>query len=561
MPPARPQARQKPRSTPEPPESPEGRNASSAGAARDPHAFTRKVLIIGLWCYLVVVPLRLQFMASTFIGNDSPFHARYASLFFSRIFARTFPTLAYSIWSRQWGDKEFLFHAYLAPFCLSESFLMVGARLGAALLFAGVLVSLALILQRQRVPGALWWAALLPALSLGWDWRMLMVRSHLASVLLILWILFLFEQRRLKPLLILTFLYTWTYTAPYFALLLCAFMALGRWLVARLERAAPGQEPADGAPAGEPASTPSDRTLLLGCAGATLAGLLIHPQTPNQFLTDWLHLSLVATHAWGITPTGAELGSEFQSETLREAFSLHPGILLCLALAWLLAALLPGACGRRARLFLWMTLPAFALYGLSRRFIEYLAPMTVWALALIVADAHASLVRLAETFSRQSRALAALAAVLVVIGLHAYTLWMLDRHVWHPKQPVFTQEQAGRWLAAHAQPGDLVVPLDWTQFPWLYYWAPRLRYVVGLEPTTMEVVYPEKLRYLEEVRLGKRDLDMQEMRQVFPDARYVVVWAASGDAAARLAHKNYVPVFAGPDALVYDVTNYLPGKK
>jgi hypothetical protein len=440
---------------------------------------------------------------------------------------------------------------------------MVGARLGAALLFAGVLCSLALILKRQRVPGALWWAAVLPALSLGWDWRMLMVRSHLASVLLILWILFLFEQRRLKPLLLLTFVYTWTYTAPYFALLLCALMAFGRWVILRLDPDPPLLEPADrAAPAPDrPAAAPSDRILLLGCAGATLAGLLIHPQTPNQFLTDWLHLSLVATRAWGMAPAAAELGSEFQSETLREAYLLHPGILLCLALAWLLAMLIPGVCSRRARLFVWMTLPALALYGLSGRFIEYLAPLSVWALALVTTDVGDSARRRAAGITSRSWRLLVLPALLIVAGLHAYTLWMLDRHVWHPEQPVLTEEQAGRWLAAHVRPGDLVVPLDWTQFPWLYYWAPRLRYVVGLEPTTMEVVYPEKLRYLEEVRLGKRDLDMNEMRQQFPDARYVVVWEASGDAAARLAHKNYVPVCAGPDALVYDVTNYLPAPK
>jgi hypothetical protein len=69
----------------------------------------------------------------------------------------------------------------------------------------------------------------------------------------------------------------------------------------------------------------------------------------------------------------------------------------------------------------------------------------------------------------------------------------------------------------------------------------------------MEVLYPEKLHYLEDVRLGKRDLDMNELRQQFPDARYVVVWANSGGAAARLAHKHYTPVFADTEDLIFDV--------
>jgi hypothetical protein len=74
----------------------------------------------------------------------------------------------------------------------------------------------------------------------------------------------------------------------------------------------------------------------------------------------------------------------------------------------------------------------------------------------------------------------------------------------------------------------------------------------------MEVVYPEKLHYLEEVRLGKRDLDMNELKQVFPDAKYVVYWGGSGLAAARLDNKKYVPVYFDRDTAIFDVNNYLP---
>jgi hypothetical protein len=70
----------------------------------------------------------------------------------------------------------------------------------------------------------------------------------------------------------------------------------------------------------------------------------------------------------------------------------------------------------------------------------------------------------------------------------------------------------------------------------------------------MEVVYPDKLRYLEEVRLGKRDLNFDEMRQEFPDARYVVVWAASSGAAARIREKNYTPAYADQDNLIFDLS-------
>ena len=524
----------------------------------DPYKFLKKALDIGLWFYLIIVPMRLQFGARSFIGIDSPFHARYATFFFSRIFTRTFPTTAYSIWSQRWGDKEFLFHAYLAPFCVNEDLLQVGAKVAAGILFAAVLCSLAVIMKRQNISGALWWAAILPALSTGWDFRMLMVRSHLASVLLILWILFFFERRRMRPLCILTFIYTWSYTAPYFALLLCGSMAFGRWFIYRVRlgyRAL--QDPAEGPEQpetahGSAATATSDRFLLLGCAAATVAGMLIHPQMPNQFLNDWMHLTLVATRAWGVATSPVELGSEFQSETMREAYLLHPGVLACLALAWILVAFIPGNRSRRSCLFLWMTVPTLALYGLSGRFIEYLAPLTIWAFALVIADLRSVPARLLADLSRSIRILLTIGGFASIVGLHVFTLWMINRNIWHPEHDL-TQERAGKWLAANAHPGDLVVPLDWTQFPSLYYYAPKQRYVVGLEPTTMQVIYPEKLRYLEEVRLGKRELDMNELRQVFPDAHYVVVWAASGPALARLSHKKYTPVFEDAEDVIFDV--------
>jgi hypothetical protein len=518
-----------------------------------------RTMDIALWVYLIIVPFRLQFGANGFVGIDSPFHARYASIVFTRIFARTFPTTAYSIWNQRWGDKEFLFHAYLAPFCLNEDLLQVGSKIAAGLLFGAVLCSIAIILRRYRVPGALWWAALLPALSSGWDYRMLMVRSHLASILLILWILYFFEKGKIRPLVVLTFVYTWTYTAPYFAVVMCGFMALGRLVLHHVLRGFAQIETSADTPARADADSDStmsdlyDRQLLFGVAAATLAGMIIHPQMPNQLLNTWMHLSLVATRAWGVAASPVELGSEFQSETLREAYILHPGVLACLAFAWMLAAFIPAKISRRSSLYLWMTVPAFALYGLSGRFIEYLGPLAVLALALVWSDARVAVLRIVSESSHRFRTLLLTGLIASIICLHLYTIRMIYREIWH-QEHVLSQERAGRWLAANAHPGDLVVPLDWTQFPSLYFNAPKLRYVVGLEPTTMQVLYPEKLRYLEELRLGKRDLEMNEFKRMFPDARYVIVWANSGGAAGRLlTRKKYTPVYADAEDLIYDV--------
>jgi hypothetical protein len=122
--------------------------AAATAAQSSPPSFSsppiKQLIKLCLWAYLIVAPLGLQFGNPTFADNDSAFHARYASIFFSRIFTRTFHTTEYSIWNQRWGDKEFLFHAYLAPFCQGP-LVITGAKLAAGLLFAAILCSIAVI--------------------------------------------------------------------------------------------------------------------------------------------------------------------------------------------------------------------------------------------------------------------------------------------------------------------------------------------------------------------------------------------------------------------------------
>ena len=65
-----------------------------------------------------------------------------------------------------------------------------------------------------------------------------------------------------------------------------------------------------------------------------------------------------------------------------------------------------------------VTVPLVGLYGLSGRFIEYLAPMTVWVLALVSMDASGRLREIAAGVSWPGKALAAAGAITAIAGLH-----------------------------------------------------------------------------------------------------------------------------------------------
>ncbi len=549
------------------------------------------------WLIALLIPFALQFSTPGFIGNDTPFHARYANRFFAHGLARRFPAIYYSIWRDHWGDKEFLYHAYLAPFCQSERFLLFGAKFASALLFAAILATLGLILRRQGVRYAALWVVALPFVSSIWTFRMLMARSHVASVLLLLWAVHLFERRQRKPLLVLMFFYTWTYTIPILALLFCGLYAFGRWLADTFRPSASGSRAAadtismtapdanaasspdanaasspdanaaekfDTAPIQEAASEPTrasnappdasplpgDRALLRDSLLATLLGLIIHPQTPNQLLSNWIHFTIVTAKGWGVTQGISQVGGEFLSDTFRAGFSLHAGVAFLLALAWLLAAFCPAVLSVRARALLWLTLPLTFLYGMSGRFIEYLAPFTVWAAASVMSEISRANAWPRRFAAPRYQQLARDLSLVALCALAWVSVNTLNKVGLRPRQRL-AQDRAGAWLRAHVQPDDLIIAPDWGQFPQLYYYAPDCRFVAGLEPTMTEIAYPEQMTYLEALRFGRNPPDFAELQRLFPGARYLVV-ARYTPALRQLANSGWRPLFDGGDALIYD---------
>ena len=101
------------------------------------------------WTYLTFFCLALHFINPQFTNADSWYHTRLSSFFPELLFARTFPTTAYSIWAESWADKEVLFHIYLMPFVQIPSFEIIGTKLACALLVLGFAVALAARFRRR----------------------------------------------------------------------------------------------------------------------------------------------------------------------------------------------------------------------------------------------------------------------------------------------------------------------------------------------------------------------------------------------------------------------------
>src|ERR1043165_9946728 len=114
----------------------------------------RRDTILGIFV-LIVVAATLGYAHFSPPGpaeRDGYFHARYAQMFFERGLSRHFSWTQESTWRDNFCDKEFLFHALMAPFCQSKDEPIAGARVFTLMLgvaFSGLIF---LVLRALKVP-------------------------------------------------------------------------------------------------------------------------------------------------------------------------------------------------------------------------------------------------------------------------------------------------------------------------------------------------------------------------------------------------------------------------
>ena len=113
-------------------------------------------------------------------------------------------------------------------------------------------------------------------------------------------------------------------------------------------------------------------------------------------------------------------------------------------------------------------------------------------------------------FGRFGRAVV-LCLFLGIIARDLYLTFPLARE--GASQTLYTE--AGNWLRDNAQEGDLVFHLEFDHFPYLYFYAPELRYVVGLDPRFLYFKDEELYRRWSNVSKGSTEEVQQTIRSEF----------------------------------------------
>ena len=410
----------------------------------------------------------IQFATPDMPDNDGFYHIKLAQLMSTEGPKPEFSWLPLTILNEhEYYDHHFLYHVALIPFTYFAD-LRVGAKWSAVVFSSLAFLAVWFLFRRQRVPYAWLWALALLGISDAFLYRMSVTRAQSLSLavlaLAVAWLL----ERKYKHLAVLAFVYVWLYDA--FPLMI-AFAVLYLLAVLMVERRI-------------------EYKPLLFIGGGILLGMLINPYFPDNIIFSWNHMFPKLTDA-----TSVRVGNEwFPYDTKQIVENSFPSLI-----AFVSGMFALGLSGRKMDVRTAFTLLVALLFGFmflqARRFVEYFPPFALifasftWApLLLDLKPASAS-----STESTLKRILPVVPALVlsVAIGLSIARSIPRAREAISNSKPYDLYANASQWLVDNTPTGSRVFQTDWDDFPRLFYFNTHNTYLIGLDPTYMQLYDPQ----------------------------------------------------------------------
>lgn len=505
------------------------RFATSVGEAR---ITTLSTVLTGLLllCVFALFMGLVQFSTPDMPDNDGYYHIKLAYLMRSEGLKPAFPWLPLTILNpREFYDHHFLYHVLLIPFTFGD--LRLGAKWAAVIFSSLAFLSVWRLFHNQRLLYAPLWAIGLLAVSEAFIYRMSITRAQsLSLALLVVGVNWLLAGKHSR-LLILGFVFVWFYNAFPLLLGIAGIYVLAVWLTERRLEIRP----------------------LLYSAAGIAAGLVINPYFPYNLTFAFQHILPKL-----LEPTSVSVGSEWYPY---DTSQLLKNSSLALA-AFISGALALGLSGRRMDLRTAIGFCLACLFGLmlfqSRRFIEYFPAFALifaaFAWAPLIEDAAAKI----NIKGRRSpagwiiRALPAFAVAVFLLPPIGST-FQASKASLQSSKPYQTYAGASAWLQSNTPAGARVFQTDWDDFPRLFFYNTHNTYLVGLDPTYMQLYNGDLYDTWVDITQGKVENPSEVITTDF-GARYVLTDLLHTSFLSQARDDpRLVEVYRDTDAVVFQV--------
>jgi hypothetical protein len=478
--------------------------------------------ILGLFFLFVIGMAAIQFVTPDMPDNDGFYHIKLAWLMRTEGLKPDFAWLPLSILNaREFYDHHFLFHVALIPFTFGD--LRMGAKWAAVLFSSLAFLAIWYLFQRQRLPFAWLWALALLGISDAFLYRMSITRAQsLSLAFLAIGLAWMLEGKH-KHLAVLAFVYVWLYDA--FPLMI-ALAVLHLLAVALIERRL-------------------EYKPLLYITGGILLGMLVNPYFPENMIFSWRHMLPKLADA-----TSVSVGNEWFPYNTKQLLDNSLPSLIAFASGIFALGLSTRKMDVRTASALFISL----LFGLmlfqARRFVEYFPPFAL----IFAAFAWTPLlhgfepVPVSSTDAPRERFRLLLRNSVPAMLLSLTVAFSIARSVPPAREaldgskPYDLYAGAAHWLGDNTSTGERVFQTDWDDFPRLFFYNTHNTYLIGLDPTYMQLYDPELYDLWVNITKGNVENPSQLIASKF-HSRYV---------HTDLNHKSFLSA-AGKDSGLREV--------
>jgi hypothetical protein len=483
----------------------------------------------------------IQFSTPDLAGNDGYYHIRFAYLMRTEGLKPDFPWLPLTILnSGEFYDHHFLYHVALIPFTFGD--LIIGAK-WASIFFASIaFLSVWWLLQGQRVPYAALWALGLLVISAAFLYRMNMPRAQsLSLAILVLGLNFLLHKKY-KFLLPLSFIYVWTYDGFPLILILTGVYIVSAWMIDRKLNLLP----------------------LYYVVGGVSLGLLINPYFPHNVIFSFRH-----TLPKLISATSVRVGNEWYPYNTGQLLENSLLALIVFMSGIVALGLRSQRMDARTATALFMTFISGLLLFQARRFIEYFPPFALifaafaWTPLIVDWTSNGSMRNQSELqsvnskwvnrFRGASKTWLPAAAVVLIMLVGMWSTLRDTQTSMKDSKPADRFAGASTWLHQNTSEGARVFQTDWDDFPRLFFYNTWNTYLIGLDPTYLQIKDRELYELWVDITKGKVEKPARVIYERFA-AEYILTDLAHDDFIDQAElDQGLKVVYQDEEAIIYRV--------
>lgn len=422
----------------------------------------------------------LHFRSPDLMEFDSYFHTKMGALVMEKGLIHEFPWMHFTFQRDNYANPYLLFHAYLGLWLkVLPAHPFVAVKL-AMIVLLGLIAAVYVKVVEAIHPKWVWLSvALLPAMLAGPVYqRLISVRPHVLSILILLAGLWAILKRKWWVLAAVSFVYSYSYSAP----VLLPVVALAASATFSLHERRLAWQP------------------FAFSLGGMAAGLVLNPYFPHDLHYLYAVLFKMAARDFSTAPI------ELQPLVSSQVLSINAVSFLLLFFG--LLAVLSSAKRLSAKgLFLFTTTGLFfVLLMVSYRYVEYWPFVASLGASTLLREAYADGPE-AGRIMKKPLALA-LGGMFLLAG--AVGVWGGYRKA-GPILPYAAVKEIADILDRDAEPGDIVYTNEYAAPMGLFYASAKARYVLMSDPEMMRIAHPGLYLLwsaINESRVGDRALPL-----------------------------------------------------